>query len=84
MGSISFDPQDDPGELISALRAEGYAVEVYPEASIGCGSAEPTIQIMAEPFDAGVEALVDVYGGWIDGDPRLPAAEEPGSAEESD
>ncbi len=71
--TIWFAPDDDPHELVKALEAEGYAVRIE-QGSGDVGGAEPgdTFTVLTvQPFDDGVEALVDVYGGWLPGDERL-------------
>ncbi|WP_344329219.1 hypothetical protein [Aeromicrobium halocynthiae] len=74
MSTIWFDPDDDATELVQALEAEGYAVRVRREEFAGEEDHEDTSTVLeVEPFDDGVEALVDVYGGWLPGDERLPA-----------
>lgn len=73
MSEIWFDPDDDPAELVGALEAEGYAVTTRRELFAGEDDAEDrALVLLVEPFDDGVEALVDVYGGWLPGDERLP------------
>lgn len=78
MSTIWFDPDDDPAELVSALEAEGYAVRVQREGFAGEDDSEDrSVVVSVEPFDEGVEALVDVYGGWLPGDERLEPVEPP-------
>ena len=78
MGEIWFDPDDDPGELVGALEAEGYAVQVRREGFAGEDDSEDrSLVVVVEPFDEGVEALVDVYGGWLPGDEQLPPEPPP-------
>ncbi|MGJ9414257.1 heavy metal-associated domain-containing protein [Aeromicrobium sp. CF4.19] len=79
MSTIWFDPDDDPAELVKALEAEGYDVRVRREGFAGEEDSEDrSLVVTAEPFDEGVEALVDVYGGWLPGDERLPDVPPPG------
>ena len=60
MNEILIDPADDAAELIKALRAEGYDVrERHPE------DASQMWALVVEPFDDGVVAMVDVYGGKL-------------------
>ena len=59
--AVHFLTAEDAQELIGALRSEGYAtwlVEPLP----GPG-AHWLLEV--EPFDDGVVAMVDVYGGWL-------------------
>ncbi len=65
MGEIWFDGQDDAHEMLKALEAEGYAVT-----ALGRESDEAAWALRVEPFDDAVTDLVDVYGGWLPGDPR--------------
>jgi len=60
MNEIWIDPADDAAELLEALRAEGYAV-------VENRSDDPTQPwfIVVDPFDDGVFAMVDVYGGRL-------------------
>ncbi|WP_375002576.1 hypothetical protein [Aeromicrobium sp. CTD01-1L150] len=76
--TIWFDPDDDPTELVKALEAEGYAVQVRREEFAGEDDSEDrSLVVIAEPFDDGVEAMVDVYGGWLAGDERRPDVDDP-------
>ena len=60
MNEIWIDPEDDAAELIKALVAEGYSVvEERPD-----DPAQPWF-LLVEPFDDGVIAMVDVYGGRL-------------------
>ena len=62
MGVIHFLSADDAHELIGALRAEGYTVRLE-ESSASQGASRWLLHV--EPFDDGVVAMVDVYGGWL-------------------
>lgn len=74
MSTIWFDEAADAEELIKALEAEGYRTRLRAETFAGEDDAEdPSWALEVEPFDDGVVAMVDVYGGWLPGDPRLPA-----------
>ena len=60
MNEIWIDPDDDAAELIKALGAEGYSVtELRPD-----DPTEPWF-LVVEPFDDGVIAMIDVYGGKL-------------------
>lgn len=75
MGTIWFDPDDDATELATALEAEGYTVTVTREVFAGEDDLEDTSwRLIVEPFDERVVDMVDVYGGWLPGDERLPDA----------
>lgn len=74
MTRIYFDAAEDSVELAKALEAEGYDVESVREAFAGEDDAEDLawVLVVAQDDDRIVE-LVDVYGGWLPGDERLPA-----------
>jgi hypothetical protein len=55
-----LDPQDAE-EISAALRAEGY--DVVGRACDGPGRARWAIDVA--PYDDGLVAMVDVYGGWL-------------------
>lgn len=77
MGEIWFDEADDAGELVKALEAEGYDVALQPEGFAGEDDSEDRAWVLhVDPFDDRVSDMVDVYGGWLPGDDRLPAAPE--------
>lgn len=63
MSEIWLDAADDAGELLRALRAEGYAVTERRPAREG-DVGGPWALVVA-PFDAMVVDMVDVYGGWL-------------------
>lgn len=74
MVAIHFDEQDDAAELIGALEAEGYTTTLTREAFAGEEDWEDRAWVLlVEPFDDRVVEMVDVYGGWMPGDDRLPA-----------
>lgn len=58
MGPITFATREDSDELVKALEVEGYSTTLREGAS-GRWLLE------VEPFDDGVVAMVDVYGGWL-------------------
>ncbi|HSV37634.1 MAG TPA: hypothetical protein VLI04_02640 [Nocardioidaceae bacterium] len=60
MNEIWIDPDDDASELVKALVEEGYAVTENR-------TDDPTLPwfIVVDPFDDGVFAMVDVYGGRL-------------------
>lgn len=73
MSEIWFDEQDDAQELVKALEAEGYTVTARPEGFAGEDDSEDRAwAILVEPFDERAVEMVDVYGGWLPGDERLP------------
>jgi hypothetical protein len=47
---------------VTVLRAEGYAVQLEENPSRELRSRW---LVHVEPFDDGVEAMVEVYGGWL-------------------
>lgn len=74
MSAIYFDSEDDAGELVAALEAEGYAVSLRREGFSGEDDSEDRAWVLlAQPFDQRVVEMVDVYGGWLPGDDRLDA-----------
>ena len=58
MGPITFASREDSDELVKALEAEGYRTTLR-EGSSGRWLLD------VQPFDDGVVAMVDVYGGWL-------------------
>lgn len=69
MAEIWFAGPEDAAELVKALEAEGYTTAGRArddESTPGGGWA-----LSVEPFDERVTDMVDVYGGWLPGDPRL-------------
>lgn len=63
-GPVHFLSAEDADELTKALIAEGYQAEGSPVD--GPGDVRWLLQVT--PYDDGVAALVDVYGGWMPGD----------------
>lgn len=73
MTAIYFDSDDDAEELVKALEGEGYATSLRREAFAGEEDWEDRAWVLlVEPFDDRVVEMVDVYGGWMPGDDRLP------------
>lgn len=71
MDEIWFDERDDAAELVKALEAEGYTVTSRPEGFAGEDDSEDRAwAVVVDPFDDRVVDMVDVYGGWLPGDPR--------------
>ena len=62
MDAIHFLTAEDASELIGALKAEGYAVRLEENRS---AEVRSRWLLHVEPFDDGVVAMVDVYGGWL-------------------
>ena len=60
MDAVQFLSADDAHELVQALEAEGYAVRLEEPCA---GGGRWLLHV--EPFDDGVVAMVDVYGGWL-------------------
>ncbi|MCK5891740.1 hypothetical protein [Aeromicrobium sp.] len=70
---IFFDEADDATELVKALQSEGYTTDLRREAFAGDDDAEDRAWVLVvTPFDDRVVEMVDVYGGWMPGDERLP------------
>jgi hypothetical protein len=62
MDAVHFLTADDAQELIAALQAEGYTVRLRENP---VADARSRYLLDVEPFDDGVVAMVDVYGGWL-------------------
>ena len=62
MNAVHFLSADDATELIGALEAEGYTVRLTENPS---PETRSRWLLEVEPFDDGVAAMVDVYGGWL-------------------
>ncbi len=60
-GPVYFLDREDAAELTDALRAEGY--DVSERTCDGPGRA--TWAVRVTPYDDGLVAMVDVYGGWL-------------------
>lgn len=75
MTRIHFDAGEDAEELVKALESEGYTTTLRREAFAGEEDWEDRAWVLlVEPFDDRVVEMVDVYGGWLPGDDRLPDA----------
>lgn len=75
MSDVYFDSEEDAAELISALEAEGYTASLRREGFAGEDDSEDRAWLLhVDPFDDRVTEMVDVYGGWLPADTRLPAA----------
>jgi hypothetical protein len=61
IGPVYFLDPADAQELTSALLAEGYAAS--GRACEGPGRARWVLEVT--PYDDGLVAMVDVYGGWL-------------------
>ncbi len=73
MTRIYFDEPADSVELVKALEAEGYTVEAVHEAFAGEDDSEDHAWVLeVEQADDRITEMVDVYGGWLAGDDRLP------------
>lgn len=71
MVEVYFDADDDAAELIGALEAEGYAATLRREGFAGEDDSDDRAWVLVvEPFDDRVVEMVDVYGGWLPGDPQ--------------
>ena len=62
MDAVHFLTADDAKELTAALEAEGYRVRLRENPA---SEARSRWLLEVEPFDDGVVAMVDVYGGWL-------------------
>lgn len=61
-GQIHFLSAGDAEDLSKALTYEGYVVSLRPDPA---PERSGGWLLSVEPFDDGVVALVDVYGGWL-------------------
>ncbi|EFQ82777.1 hypothetical protein HMPREF0063_11986 [Aeromicrobium marinum DSM 15272] len=74
MTGIWFDEAEDAEEIVKALQAEGYRTELRRESFAGEDDSDDRAWLLeVDPFDDRVVEMVDVYGGWMPGDDRLPA-----------
>ncbi len=62
MVAVHFLTADDAQELVAALRAEGYTSRLTENPS---PDERSRWLLEVQPFDDGVVAMVDVYGGWL-------------------
>ena len=62
MNAVHFLSADDSRELVGALEAEGYTVRLVENPA---AETRSRWLLEVEPFDDGVVAMVDVYGGWL-------------------
>lgn len=78
MTRIYFDEPDDSVELVKALQAEGFTVETVREAFAGEDDSDDHAWVLiVAQSDERIAEMVDVYGGWLSGDERLPAEPRP-------
>ena len=74
MTRIYFDDPEDSTDLSKALQAEGYGVKTVREAFAGEDDSEDHAWVLeVDGSDDRITEMVDVYGGWLQGDARLPA-----------
>jgi hypothetical protein len=64
MSTIQFAAEEDAAELIRELKGEGFSADLRRV-------SDKLWELDVEPWDDRVVAMVDVYGGWLPGDPRL-------------
>jgi hypothetical protein len=67
MSVIHFLAADDAHELVTALHAEGYTTQLREDPA---ADERGRWLLEVQPFDDGVVAMVDVYGGWLPDDPH--------------
>lgn len=68
MSTIQFAAEEDAAELIRELNGEGFSANLRQV-------SDQLWELDVEPWDDRVVAMVDVYGGWLPGDQRLPDGE---------
>jgi len=67
MSIIQFAAEEDAAELIRELTGEGFSANLRQV-------SDQLWELDVDPWDDRVVAMVDVYGGWLPGDARLPDA----------
>jgi cell division septation protein DedD len=65
MSTIQFAASDDAAELIRELKGEGFTANLRQV-------SDDLWELDVDPWDDRVVAMVDVYGGWLPGDTKLP------------
>jgi len=65
MSTIQFAAEEDAAELIRELTGEGFSANLRQV-------SDQLWELDVDPWDDRVVAMVDVYGGWLPGDARLP------------
>lgn len=63
--TVQFAAAEDADELIRELTAEGYTTHLTK-------GEDGSWLLDVSPSDGRVTEMVDVYGGWLPGDDRLP------------
>lgn len=75
MSDVYLDTAEDAAELVTALEAEGYTTSLRREGFAGEDDSDDRGWLLhVDPFDDRVAAMVDVHGGWMPTDTRLPPA----------
>lgn len=67
MSAIQFAAAEDAAELIRELKGEGFSTSLRHV-------SDGLWELDVDPWDDRIVAMVDVYGGWLPGDPHLPDA----------
>jgi len=62
---IQFVSDEDATELIRELTSEGFTTNLRQV-------ADDLWELDVDPWDDRIVEMVDVYGGWLPGDVRLP------------
>jgi hypothetical protein len=65
MSVIQFATDEDATELIRELTSEGFSTNLRKISG-------DLWELDVEPWDDRIVEMVDVYGGWLPGDARLP------------
>ncbi|HUP99152.1 MAG TPA: hypothetical protein VM093_01710 [Aeromicrobium sp.] len=66
--TIQFAAEEDATELIRELKGEGFSTTLRRV-------SDELWELDVDPWDdERIVAMVDVYGGWLPGDQRLPDA----------
>jgi hypothetical protein len=66
MSVIQFAADEDAAELIRELNSEGFTTALRQV-------SDDLWELDVDPWDERIVEMVDVYGGWLPGDARLPA-----------
>lgn len=65
MSVIQFVSDEDAAEIIRELTAEGFDTTLRQV-------SDDLWELDVSPWDERIVEMVDVYGGWLPGDTRLP------------
>ena len=69
MSVIQFVSDEDAAEIIRELTAEGFDTTLRQVSG-------DLWELDVSPWDERIVEMVDVYGGWLPGDARLPEGDQ--------